>query len=393
MAQNQKEGKLQTSFPPVHFSLGTFFRSMEETSKDHISNLHVSRHIQGPKINLSQVESLAATEKGRVTRDYNHYLGPCLSPLNASFPDKREIKLDNGSVSLSSLKAASVRPSAVISRASDCPNCKKERRIRGEYDKFILQARRDKEALQKRIARLEADLRRHEEHQKSTRVEDKAVGCSMTFLVEMEAHLERTPNTERTQTQQTEVNQSKMVSEMEELKALLEKAKEQEEEKTTHLEIEKEACLEEIAQLKKCIEKVRVQNDALLEKVKMLQKALINQSPSWKLCSTALNTEVLTISHSDTAGAGFPEIIPAYSQYDDDAGATYGSSKANGKYVDGTILMKHDAKDTYKQLERERNLLLDVMVIMYTRRWFLEEAIPYIRRTLKKCGISSEHGK
>uniref|UniRef100_UPI00398F430D histone H2B type 1 n=1 Tax=Pristiophorus japonicus TaxID=55135 RepID=UPI00398F430D len=47
-------------------------------------------------------------------------------------------------------------------------------------------------------------------------------------------------------------------------------------------------------------------------------------------------------------------------------------------------------KEMYKQLKRERNLLLDVMTIMYTRRWFVDEAIPYIKRTLRKCSIKSE---
>lgn len=39
--------------------------------------------------------------------------------------------------------------------------------------------------------------------------------------------------------------------------------------------------------------------------------------------------------------------------------------------------------------KRERNLLLDVMVIMYERRWFVEEAVPHVRRALRKCGALS----
>ncbi|MGH0139452.1 UNVERIFIED_CONTAM: hypothetical protein FKN15_063915, partial [Acipenser sinensis] len=45
-------------------------------------------------------------------------------------------------------------------KAVECPNCKKERRIRDEYDKYIIQSRRDKDTLQQKIAELEADLRR-----------------------------------------------------------------------------------------------------------------------------------------------------------------------------------------------------------------------------------------
>lgn len=36
---------------------------------------------------------------------------------------------------------------------------------------------------------------------------------------------------------------------------------------------------------------------------------------------------------------------------------------------------------------REHSLLLDVMLVLYKREWFAQEAVPYVRRTLSKCGM------
>lgn len=37
--------------------------------------------------------------------------------------------------------------------------------------------------------------------------------------------------------------------------------------------------------------------------------------------------------------------------------------------------------------KREHSLLLDVMLVLYKREWFTQEAVPYVRRTLNKCGM------
>ncbi|XP_072565631.1 uncharacterized protein [Paramormyrops kingsleyae] len=44
----------------------------------------------------------------------------------------------------------------------DCPNCNRERKIRQEYDRYIVQARRDRDALSQRVQELEASLQRRE---------------------------------------------------------------------------------------------------------------------------------------------------------------------------------------------------------------------------------------
>lgn len=65
---------------------------------------------------------------------------------------------------LSATSSSSVRPctpaslSGALGPPAECPNCKRERKIREEYDKFIVQARRDRDSLHQRVAELEARL-------------------------------------------------------------------------------------------------------------------------------------------------------------------------------------------------------------------------------------------
>lgn len=55
----------------------------------------------------------------------------------------------------------SERPTAEALQDSECPNCKEHRRNWNKDKKFILQSKRDKEALQKRIVEPEAELKRY----------------------------------------------------------------------------------------------------------------------------------------------------------------------------------------------------------------------------------------
>ncbi|KAM7172214.1 uncharacterized protein RBU57_003320 [Macrochelys suwanniensis] len=422
---------------------------MYKSCKDNVSNLDVSRDIRGQKINLPHVEkpsekisapiqSVTAVAKSKVTTDHSRYLRACSNTLVAPFHSTREIKLENKSrLDLPSSKVASEGLSAKTHKVPECPNCKKEKRIQNEYDKFILQSKRDKEALQKTIVELEAELKRYEEHNKPAQRQENEVTCSVeeqqqprgkvslldglvgmyknelaymrsrsdlnkleeeskgkqqqmdSLLVEMEelkAQLQRLQNNEETQAQMTKMKQSKLVLEIEELKSQLEKTKEKERQKVSVLENEKDACLREIADMKTCIEKMSTENSSLLEKM----KALENRSCCCCLASVVHgNSEIQTISRHSTFGVDAES--PHY--FHSCGGATCNSGTQRGKWVAGTSSVEDDeigTKEIYKQLKRERNLLLDVMLLMYTRRWFLEEAIPYIRRTLRKCGVNSE---
>lgn len=164
---------------------------MDKSCKDHVSNLDVSRDFQGQKINLPQVEkpsekisapiqSITAMDKNKVTTDHSCYLRAHSNTLVLPFDSTKETKLENKSrLDLPSSKVVSEGLSAETHKVPECPNCKKERRIRNEYDKFILQSRKDKEALQKRIVELETELKRYEKHSKPTQGEENEVTCSM----------------------------------------------------------------------------------------------------------------------------------------------------------------------------------------------------------------------
>ncbi|XP_043367917.1 uncharacterized protein LOC119854037 isoform X4 [Dermochelys coriacea] len=403
--------KLQTSFPPIHFSLSTPSRSMYKSCKDHASNLDVSRDIRGQKINLPQVEkpsekisapiqSVTAVDKSKVTTDHSRYLRARSNTLVVPFHSTREIKLENKCrLDLPSSKIASEGLSGETHQVPECPNCKKERRIQNEYDKFILQSKRDKEALQKTIVELEAELKRYEEHNKPAQGQESEVTCSVeeeqhlrgevslldglvgmcknelayirsrsdlnkleeeskgkqqqmvkdSLLVEMEelkAQLQRIQNNEKTQAQMTKMKQSKLLLEMEELKSQLEKTKERERQKVSVLENEKDACLREIAEMKTCIEKMSTENCSLTEKT----KALENRSSCCCLASVVHgNEEILTISHHTTFG------IDAESShcFNNCCDATCNSETQRGKCVAGTSSVEEDEigmKEMYKQL-------------------------------------------
>ncbi|XP_044867090.1 golgin subfamily A member 4-like isoform X2 [Mauremys mutica] len=401
--------KLQTSFPPIHFSLSTPSRSMYKSFKDHVSNLDVSRDIRGQKVNLPQVEkpsekisapiqSVTAVNKSKVTTDHSRYLRARSNTLVVPFLSTREIKLENKSrLDLPSSKVASEGLSAETHKVPECPNCKKERRIQNEYDKFILQSKRDKEALQKTIVKLEAELKRYEEHHKPAQRQESEVTGSVeeqqylrgevslldglegmcknelaymrsrsdlnkleeeskrkrqqmdSLLVEMEelkAQLQRIQNNEEKQAQMTKMKQSKLVLEMEELKSQLEKTKERERQKVSVLENEKDACLREIAEMKTCIEKMGTENSSLMEKM----KALENRSSCCCLASVVHgNAEILTISHHSTfcVDAESPHCFNSC------GGATCNSGTQSGKCVAGTSSVEDDEigmKEMYKQL-------------------------------------------
>ncbi|XP_053880501.1 uncharacterized protein LOC128835124 isoform X7 [Malaclemys terrapin pileata] len=377
--------KLQTSFPPIHFSLSTPSRSMYKSCKDHVSNLDVSRDIRGQKINLPQVEkpsekisapiqSVIAVDKSKVTTDHSRYFRARSNTLVVPFHSTREIKLENKStLDLPSSKIASEGLSAETHKVPECPNCKKERKLQNEYDKFILQSKRDKEALQKTIVKLEAELKRYEEHNKPAQGQESEVTCS----VEEQQHL-------RGEVSLLDGLVGMCKNELAYMRSRSDLNKLEEESKGKQQQTD--AYLREIAEMKTCIEKLGTENSSLMEKM----KALENRSSCCCLASVVHgNAEVLTISHHSTFG------VDAESPhcFNSCGGATCNSGTQRGKCVAGTSSVEDDEigmKEMYKQLKRERNLLLDVMLLMYTRRWFLEEAIPYIRRTLRKCGVNSE---
>ncbi len=61
--------------------------------------------------------------------------------------------------SVEQLSTSSLEPFSAPSATVECPNCSQERKIREEYDKIIVQARRDKDSLSQKVAELENELR------------------------------------------------------------------------------------------------------------------------------------------------------------------------------------------------------------------------------------------
>ena len=73
------------------------------------------------------------------------------------YPSPRR-SVERLSASSSASAMGSCAPASLSSAPAECPNCKRERKIREEYDKFIVQSRRDRDSLNQRVAELEARL-------------------------------------------------------------------------------------------------------------------------------------------------------------------------------------------------------------------------------------------
>ncbi|TSU37054.1 hypothetical protein Baya_12878 [Bagarius yarrelli] len=53
----------------------------------------------------------------------------------------------------------------------ECSNCKQERKIREEYDKFIIQVKRDRDSLSQRVSELEKELKKRGEQKNNAKLE------------------------------------------------------------------------------------------------------------------------------------------------------------------------------------------------------------------------------
>ncbi|XP_069036034.1 kinesin-like protein KIF3C isoform X2 [Lepisosteus oculatus] len=366
---------------------------------------------------------------------------------------------------------------ADVFKAHECPHCKKERKIREEYDKYVVQVRGDKDALLQRISELDAELRRCREEQEATTAlrreeevgrrgtrrlqgEAERQGNTMgsgTELLHLEneikqkqqeilqglptsqihllsgvqdllstemgglkAQLEKTRGNERALALRLHTEQSRAAQETDELRAQLERHREREKQQEciflelqdtraelenfrervtitlAELKKEKDGLLIEIEETKNYNEKVKAENASLVEKLEVVQLQLSSRAfPGYcippHVHTVTTNTEMMVSHHMSQQGAVG---ITSESKCSFNSCSGFQSSTfthptmpSAAFSVDEDDLLK---KDIYKQLKRERNLLLDVMVIMYTRRWFVDDAMPHVRRALKKCGMRLE---
>ncbi|XP_069036037.1 uncharacterized protein [Lepisosteus oculatus] len=317
---------------------------------------------------------------------------------------------------------------ADVFKAHECPHCKKERKIREEYDKYVVQVRGDKDALLQRISELDAELRRCREEQEATTALRREEDLLSTEMGGLKAQLEKTRGNERALALRLHTEQSRAAQETDELRAQLERHREREKQQVrtlqsqkeciflelqdtraelenfrervtitlAELKKEKDGLLIEIEETKNYNEKVKAENASLVEKLEVVQLQLSSRAfPGYcippHVHTVTTNTEMMVSHHMSQQGAVG---ITSESKCSFNSCSGFQSSTfthptmpSAAFSVDEDDLLK---KDIYKQLKRERNLLLDVMVIMYTRRWFVDDAMPHVRRALKKCGMRLE---
>ncbi|KAM4770906.1 uncharacterized protein WCC33_002682 [Rhinophrynus dorsalis] len=496
--------KLQTSFPPIHLSLSSNSKPLDKNHRDHASNLDISRDIRGEKINLPQVENASENvpksvksfpEKFKYTKDYGCNMNSLSSTPAFPCDGQKDAKVVRQPwLDVPVAKSSSDRLSPESSKHPECPSCKNERRIRSDYDKLILQSKKEKEFLQQKINLLESELKKYidinklskksqedasnslesqneadshlgnlqniyknkcssvismEEYRKleaKNKEKQEQIDTTLIKIEEIKAQLDKVQDGEREQEKLFKSKQNKLVFEMEDLKFQLERTRDREKMEVSSLENEKylndveltakcvkhkefsekvehvlkqlentktemekfkkrrslliaelckekDCCLMEIEKLKEYTEKIKAENTSLSETVQRLQKELEKGSRCSCLARQLYPSaaEVLLISHSDSPENGHT----VGTDYKYRELCSCGRVIQNLSLSSNKSLLTHveedevKVKELYKQIKRERNLLLDVMVIMYTRRWFVEEAVPHVKRALRKCGAFS----
>ncbi|XP_078086595.1 uncharacterized protein LOC144504724 [Mustelus asterias] len=213
---------------------------------------------------------------------------------------------------------------------------------------------------------------------------------------ELISQLEKMKEREKSKMIELENEKGCIQLELEDTKTELEKLRETQNENLIELRREKDALLIEIEELRKFLDKMKAKNNLLLERIESFQKEQdLKSQASFYTPTMTTSTEMLMIAHQikphNTIGLNEDCFFGGSATTSNESAGQH-SATANSK-VDAATEYNEEinkVKEMLKQLKRERKLLLDVMMIMYTRRWFVEEAIPYIKRALKKCGIKSD---
>ncbi|XP_073529446.1 uncharacterized protein [Phyllobates terribilis] len=471
--------KLQTSFPPIHLSLISNSKPLDRKLKEHASNSDLSREMRGEKINLPQVEkALEKTpkpaktflDKSKYSKDFGSSSSNLVNVPTFPYDGQKESRLEKQTWLEVPIPKTSDRLSPEIVKLPECQSCKNEKKIRNDYDKVLMQTKKEKEALQLKVSELEAELRRQEEvnksneesecssvicHldtscegclfmescennyknkltnncedfqylEKSNREKQEKIDSLLTEIEDLNTKLNTIQSAERDQEELFKSKQRKLVSDIEDLRSQIEMAKEHERLKVSCLEEEKAEIIKqlentkaeverlkkrrlpviaelrnekdyyvlEIEKLKAYSDKIKEENLSLSDTIRVLQQELEKRSISSYFSPPVYTTgaEVLLISHRKAPeythkGATdykFPEMCSC--------GRTQQSLSTASNESPSAVEEDVTVKEIYRQMKRERNLLLDVMVIMYERRWFVEEAVPHVRRALRKCGALS----
>ncbi|KAI7804745.1 putative kinesin heavy chain-like, partial [Triplophysa rosa] len=353
--------------------------------------------------------------------------------------------------SVERLSMTTLEPSVASSTAVECPNCSRERKIREEYDKIIVQARRDKDALSQKLLELENELKRRGKEERddeatretklngltekagpNSRTSDVSEGlktaevCVQTeadglkadlcvcrerekFLIET-LHSERQRTTQDTQELYVQLNRvqeqnnqlmSTLHKQRENLLAELQSSREELEKQENasltinQLRTEKGELMSHLEDTKSSYEKVCMENSSLRQKLKSFLRE-INSAPfsgssgadtDTHMHTVTTNTEMIVVSHHvSQQGPASPK------QGSQCCFSQFQHPEMESETTNSSDCERHlyKPKNLYKQLRREHSLLLDVMLVLYRREWFLQDAIPYVRRTLRKCGLKPE---
>ncbi|XP_067310693.1 kinesin-II 85 kDa subunit isoform X2 [Pseudorasbora parva] len=358
--------------------------------------------------------------------------------------------------SVERLSTSSLEPFSAPSAAVECPNCSRERNIRGDYDKIILQAKRDKDSLSQKVAELENELKMRATQEREDglswekkRGNEKSISsasegpgilqtaevCLQTEAEHLRAELSACHERERMLTNTLHSERERLTQDAQDLLKQLNSTRERNRQLVSALNNQQESLLAELqtsreelvkfresvsitlSQLKtektelishledtkSSYEKVCLENAGLRQKLKSFLRE-INSAPftgssspdtstSHKHTITT-NTEMIVVSHhvSQQYPAGVTKGIECcFSQCEGlehpEEGFTEKSETTNNSNCE---LPLYKPQHIYKQLRREHSLLLDMMLVLYRREWFLQDAIPYVRRTLRKCGLKPE---
>ncbi|MCI4382366.1 hypothetical protein PGIGA_G00014060 [Pangasianodon gigas] len=429
----------------------------------------------------------------RITEEKNGAVDVCV--VKSAIPPSRCL---SGSAFVEPLHRHSVeKPSSLLSSSSippllpECSNCKQERKIREEYDKFIIQVKRDRDSLSQRVTELEKELKNRVGEQRENGRVDKdkrrverdierqetATGRNETEnekksegdlrQISREGNereignnkIEKKRNDNRRQHRETEQkegereeererreeregekendstgkesistshgvteapknNEERLLSELHSVRKEYEGLRKSAALSITQLHKEKAELLSHIDDTKSCYEKVCLENADLKARLEALLKEANSRPCSGcngntdthsshthtNACNSHMdtrsshthtvttNTEMLVVSHSvcQQCTSDLPQ--------DKGSKCCFSSCSGFPESTEPSEPTSHTCHcertlhkpNLYKQLRREHSLLLDVMLVLYKREWFLQDAMPYVRRTLKKCGLTLE---
>ncbi|XP_061415237.1 kinesin-like protein Klp68D isoform X2 [Lethenteron reissneri] len=500
-------GQHSTSFPPIHPAPSP--RPFDRTRSAQPPSLlpdDSGKELREQRVTLPQLserspKSPKPTASGAEGRGGGLPTGgrPPLGPAADASEGGRE---QRPPAKLERLVAAEVEgaqlPSQTTLASGPCSSCRRERRIREEYDKFVVQARRERDALQRRVAELEQELRsrdvapgrgdssrggggggggggdakvelgaeddvprrswltgdgdcaqvfsvaeergaqtngrgaeergpkaaliapergdddaqarrgssveRHQGCEEKAQAAEKAMAAAQkerdSLLVEVEeltSQLQRERDVDPGPAAAAaagggggggRLERERLSAELEELRAQLGKARERERRKLATLEGEKDRLLQELQDSRSEAGQLRGQTrqqqvDAAREKEILLAEI---EKLNGRLQRLGAEAALLrgTVERMERAPNSHPFKQPFLGP-ETQLGQRDGSYMEEGDYLEELSR----AREALRQTRRERNLLLDVMSIMYTRRWFAPEATVHVRRTLQRCGVHS----